>query len=94
MKAVAIAAVAASLLLAQAPFKSGASTVAVFTTVTDEKGRLVPDLDRDRFEVYDEGRLQTITTFANDVQPITVVMMLDRSPVSYTHLTLPTIYSV
>ena len=79
MKAVAIAAVAASLLLAQAPFKSGASTVAVFTTVTDEKGRLVPDLDRDRFEVYDEGRLQTITTFANDVQPITVVMMLDRS---------------
>jgi VWFA-related protein len=39
----------------------------------------VPDLERDRFEVYDEGRLQTITTFANDVQPITVVMMLDRS---------------
>ena len=79
MKAAAIAAVAASLLLAQAPFKSGASTVAVYTTVTDDKGRLVPDLDRDRFEIYDEGRPQTITTFANDVQPITVVMMLDRS---------------
>jgi len=63
----------------QAPFKSGASTVAVYTTVTDATGRLVPDLDRDSFEVYDEGRRQTITTFANDVQPITVVMMLDRS---------------
>ena len=73
------AAVALSLLLAQGPFKSGASTVAVYTTVTDAQGRLVPDLERDRFEVYDEGRPQTSTTFANDVQPITVVMMLDRS---------------
>jgi VWFA-related protein len=63
----------------QAPFKSGASTVAVYTTVTDLKGRLVPDLDRDRFEVYDEGKLQPITAFANEIQPITVVMMLDRS---------------
>ena len=79
MKAAAIAVAAASLLLAQGQFKSGASTVAVYTTVTDDKGRLVPDLDRDRFEVYDEGRPQTITAFANDVQPITVVMMLDRS---------------
>ena len=75
----AAAVAAAALLLAQAPFKSGASTVAVYATVTDAQGRLVPDLERDRFEVYDEGRLQTITTFANDVQPITVVMMLDRS---------------
>jgi VWFA-related protein len=72
-------AAAAALLLAQEPFKSGASTVAVYTTVTDAEGRLVPDLERDRFEVYDEGRRQTITAFANDVQPITLVMMLDRS---------------
>jgi VWFA-related protein len=77
MKPFAIA--AAALLLAQTPFKSGASMVAVYATVTDAAGRLVPDLDRDRFEVYDDGRRQTITAFANDVQPITVVMMLDRS---------------
>ena len=79
MKPVAIAAAAAALLFAQTPFKSGASTVAVYTTVTDAAGRLVPDLDRDRFEVYDDGKRQTITAFASDVQPITVVMMLDRS---------------
>jgi VWFA-related protein len=72
-------AAAASLLLAQAPFKSGASTVAVFTTVTDAEGRPVPDLGRDRFEIYDEGKPQPITAFANRLQPITVVMMLDRS---------------
>ena len=64
---------------AQTPFKSGASTVAVYTTVTDAAGRLVPDLGRDSFEVYDNGKPQTISTFAADVQPITLVMMLDRS---------------
>ena len=81
MKLVALAAAAALILVqgAQGPFKSGASTVAVYATVTDATGRLVPDLDRERFEVYDEGKRQTITTFANDTQPITVVMMLDRS---------------
>jgi VWFA-related protein len=61
------------------PFKSGASTVAVYTTVTDAAGRLVPDLGRESFEVYDNGKLQAITTFTADVQPITLVMMLDRS---------------
>jgi Ca-activated chloride channel family protein len=76
------AALAAGLLATtqQPPtFRTGAYTVAVYTTVTDAGGRLVPDLDRDQFEVYDNGKLQKITTFANDIQPITVVMMLDRS---------------
>jgi Ca-activated chloride channel family protein len=61
------------------PIRSGARTVAVYATVTDAKGRLVPDLPRDTFEIYDNGEPQTITVFSNDVQPITVVMMLDRS---------------
>jgi VWFA-related protein len=60
-------------------FRSGASTVAVYTTVTDAAGRLVPDLGRESFEVYDNGKLQPITTFTADLQPITLVMMLDRS---------------
>jgi Ca-activated chloride channel family protein len=63
----------------QPTFRAGAYTVAVYTTVTDASGRLVPDLGRDEFEVYDNGKLQKITTFANDIQPINVVMMLDRS---------------
>ena len=68
-------------LAAQQPttFKGGTRTVAVYATVTDPSGRLVPDLERDRFEVYDNGKRQDITVFANDVQPITVVVMLDRS---------------
>jgi Ca-activated chloride channel family protein len=61
------------------PFKGGTRTVAVYATVTDQTGRLVPDLGRDDFEVADNGKRQDIAVFANDIQPITVVMMLDRS---------------
>jgi len=74
-----VLALAAATIAAQQPFKSGAQTVVVYATVTDSSGHIVTDLTRDRFEVYDGGKPQTITTFANDVQPITVVMMLDRS---------------
>jgi Ca-activated chloride channel family protein len=63
----------------QPPFKTGARTVAVYATVTDAEGRLVPDLTREAFEIYDNGKLQTMSIFSNDIQPITVVMMLDRS---------------
>jgi Ca-activated chloride channel homolog len=63
----------------QAPFKSGARTVAVYATVTDAGGRLVPDLTRDDFEIYDNGKLQPISVFASDIQPITIVVMIDRS---------------
>ena len=81
-----IFAVAAALALftagvpAQQPtFKSGAKTVAVYATVTDRDGRLVPDLTRDDFEVRDGGKPQPIAVFSNEIQPISVVMMLDRS---------------
>ena len=74
-----VLALAAATIAAQQPFKSGAQTVVVYATVTDSSGHIVTDLTRDRFEVYDGGKPQMITTFANDVQPITVVMMLDRS---------------
>ncbi len=60
-------------------FRSGAATVAVYATVTDSAGRLVPDLVRDDFEIYDNGKRQPITLFESGQQPITVVMMLDRS---------------
>jgi VWFA-related protein len=63
----------------QQPFKSGASTVAVYTTVTDSAGRLVPNLTRDDFEIYDNGKLQPITLFQTETQPLSIAIMLDRS---------------
>lgn len=62
-----------------ATFKTGTRTVPLYTTVIDGTGRLVPDLQRDEFEIYDNGVLQPTTLFANEIQKITVVVMLDTS---------------
>lgn len=60
-------------------FRSGTRIVPVVTTVTDAQGRLVPMLEREEFTILDNGRPQDITFFQNDVQPFTVVVMLDYS---------------
>src|SRR6267142_5234048 len=60
-------------------FVAATRTVAVYATVTNARGRLVPDLSRDDFTIDDNGKRQILTLFANDIQPITVVMLLDRS---------------
>ena len=60
-------------------FKAGNRTVAVYATVTDAGGRLALDVKRGAFAIDDNGKPQTITVFANDLQPITVVVLLDRS---------------
>jgi Ca-activated chloride channel family protein len=60
-------------------FSAGTRTVAVYATVTNGRGRFVTDLSRDDFTVDDNGKRQTLTLFSNDIQPITVVMLLDRS---------------
>jgi len=78
--ALVVALAAGAALHAQQPTFSGANrTVAVYATVTDASGRLVPDLTRDQFQIDDSGKPQELTIFANDIQPITVVMLLDRS---------------
>jgi Ca-activated chloride channel family protein len=60
-------------------FRAGTQTVPVYTTVAGPDGRLVTDLTKDDFEVYDDGRPQAITVFANEIQPISIVVMLDTS---------------
>jgi Ca-activated chloride channel family protein len=60
-------------------FSAGTRTVAVYATVTNGRGRFVTDLSRDDFTVDDNSKRQTLTLFSNDIQPITVVMLLDRS---------------
>lgn len=62
-----------------ATFKSGTRTVALYATVVDRTGRLVPDLQRDEFEILDNGVPTPVTLFANEIQKITVVVMLDTS---------------
>lgn len=63
----------------QPTFRSGTRTVPIYATVTDATGRLVPDLERGDFEVFDAGKKVEVTVFENAIQPITVVVMLDTS---------------
>jgi VWFA-related protein len=77
---VAAAALAVAHAQQQPPaFGTTTRTVAVYATVTNAQGRLAPDLTRDNFEVDDNGVKQELSVFSNDVQPITGIMLLDRS---------------
>lgn len=63
----------------QKTFKVSTNSVALYATVMEADKRLVPDLVEDDFEVYDNGKLQTLTSFDNKPQPISVIVMLDTS---------------
>ena len=63
----------------QTQFRSSVQTVPVYATVLDKAGRLVPDLEESQFEILDNGKVRPITVFKSDVQPISVVAMLDTS---------------
>jgi Ca-activated chloride channel family protein len=60
-------------------FRSGTEVVDLYVTATDRNGRLVPNLLQEDFVVLDEGEVQEIVLFENEVRPITVVVMLDTS---------------
>src|ERR1700720_3039112 len=63
----------------QPTFKAGTQVVSLFVTVADAQKRLVPDLTKDEFEVFDNEKPQSLVFFQNENQPITVVVMLDTS---------------
>ena len=79
----ALAGLSAVALAAQQPqgpiFKAGTQVVSLFVTVADAQKRLVPDLTKEDFEVFDNEKPQALTYFDNSIHPITVVVMLDTS---------------
>jgi len=77
---VVVQALALSEVEGQEPiFRSSTRIVPVVATVLDAQGRLVPGLEQDEFTILDNGKPVEITFFQNDVQPFTVVVMLDYS---------------
>jgi Ca-activated chloride channel homolog len=69
-----------ALAFAQQPtFRAGTQVVSLFATVTDAQKRLVPDLTQGDFDVFDNEKPQPLIFFQNEVQPISVVVMLDTS---------------
>ena len=63
----------------EATFRSGTRIVSVDATVLDAQGRLVPGLEREDFTILDNDKPQEITFFDSNVQPFTVVVMMDFS---------------
>jgi VWFA-related protein len=64
---------------AERPFSSGVEITSVTATVTDKDGRLIHDLPRDLFEIYEDGVKQTITQFTRDRVPVGLGVLLDVS---------------
>jgi len=90
---VALLAAAASLWMAsttaqQGTYQKAAQTVAVYATVLDRGGRLVSNLTKKDFQIFDNGQPAEITVFSNDQQALTVALMLDMSESMQSRLTL------
>ena len=63
--ALAIATTAAALVAAQQPvFRGGIDLASFGVTVTDRRGNYISDLTTDDFEIFEDGKRQTITFFA------------------------------
>ena len=73
------ATLAAASLGAQGIFRGGTDVVLLSVTVLDQSGHLVSSLDRDDFQVFEDGVKQEISNFARDPQPIALSLLIDSS---------------
>lgn len=61
------------------PIKVSSSIVRLNVGVVDQRGHSILDLNKDSFEVYEDGVKQQVTRFEPSEAPFSVVMMLDMS---------------
>src|SRR6185295_7908098 len=66
-------------LAQQLTFRTGARVVPLYATAIDAQRRPVSDLTKNDFVIYDNEKQQDTALFANEVQPISIVVMLDTS---------------
>jgi Ca-activated chloride channel family protein len=60
-------------------FQASIDLVSVTVTVLDHEGRLVTDLPRDAFDVYEDGEAQTVTQFTRERVPVSLGILIDTS---------------
>jgi VWFA-related protein len=60
-------------------FRTGVELINVTATVTDVQGRFVSGLKAEDFEVYEDGKRQTITQFDSERVPVSLGIALDTS---------------
>ena len=60
-------------------FKTDAEEVLLHATVVDKNDRMVMDLPRDDFRVFENGKPQTITSFRQEDVPVAMGIVIDNS---------------
>jgi Ca-activated chloride channel family protein len=60
-------------------FRSGIELTSIAATVTDRDGRLITDLPREAFEVFEDGERQVVTQFIHDRVSVGLGVLLDIS---------------
>ena len=60
-------------------FRTSVDLINVTATVTDSQGRFVPGLRMEDFEVYEDGKRQTISQFDSERVPVSLGLVLDAS---------------
>jgi Ca-activated chloride channel homolog len=64
----------------QSTFRTGVEVVSLNVTVTDQASqRFITDLDRDDFQVFEDGVRQELTFFTRTQSPIALTLLLDTS---------------
>jgi Ca-activated chloride channel family protein len=62
-----------------AVFRNTSNLVSVYATVTRADGQHARGLDKDDFQLFDNGEPRPIAVFSNDSQPMTVALVVDES---------------
>jgi Ca-activated chloride channel family protein len=86
MTRLAVALAAALMLASAAPsaqreqrFRAGVEVVSLNVTAADNTNRLIRDLEREDFEVFEDGVRQEISFFSKTQSPIALALLLDTS---------------
>lgn len=78
-----VAGIACAVLLAQdapeASFKSTTNLVVIPVSVTDASNRFVLDLQKNDFQLFEDGVLQTVAHFSGEDAPLSVGLAFDES---------------
>ena len=60
-------------------FKADTNLVDLFASVLDKNGKMVPDIPKSAFKVYEDGMEQTISRFGRQDVPVSLGLIIDNS---------------
>jgi Ca-activated chloride channel homolog len=61
------------------PFRAGVDIIGMNVTATDASRRYVTDLDRQDFQIFEDGRPQQVTFFRKSSLPLALALLIDTS---------------